>query len=155
MRSLLTGIPLFGAGVVLALLLIASYRRGKARSDPLREVFRPRELRRLDAHLNKVGADERARLAHEVSRYVAGEVGHVVVVSDEPRDVLVLLLSDGSLMTLNGVTAVTRGLLLRRATNDKLRPAGVDRNVLSCHLLFRGDSGYEMTISTRTVSLTR
>jgi len=161
MRSVLTpsGAPLFGVCVVLALLFFATYRhrrrRRKAPTNPLRQVFRRREFRKLDAQLDEVATDERNRLAHDVVRYVAGQVGHVVVIADQPRDVLVLLLSDGSLLTLNGVTRLTRALLLHRAANDKLRPARVDSNVSVHHLLLRGDSGNEMTISTHTVSLTQ
>jgi hypothetical protein len=159
MRALLlVAVPLVCMVIALAFLLISTYRgRGESSkdADPLEQVFSRRELRRLNAELERVGADERVRLAHDVDRYIAGDVGHVVIVSDQPRDVLVLMLSDGRLLTLNGVSRVARGLLLHRVANDRLRPAGVDSNVFSCHLLLRGDSGREMTVSTRTVSLTQ
>jgi hypothetical protein len=166
MRSLLLVVaPLVGLVIALAYLLVTTYRgqgssghsgrSDKGQSDPLEQVFSPRELRRLNAELERVAAEERVRLAHDVDRYIAGEVGHVVIVSDQPRDVLVLMLSDGRLLTLNGVSRVARGLLLHRVANDRLRPSGVDSNVFSCHLRLRGDSGREMTVSTRTVSLTQ
>jgi hypothetical protein len=154
-----TGAPLVALCVLLGLLAFATYRYRRAspvaHSDPLTEVFARRELRKLNTQLERVAEDERSRLARNVASYIAGDVGHVVLVADQPRDVLVLLLSDGRLLTLNGVTRVTRGLLLHRAANDKLRPAGVDNNISFCHLRLRGDSGREMTISTHTVSLTQ
>jgi hypothetical protein len=152
------GPPLLGAGMALGLIVLAKrYRRRRGRkADPLTQVFGARELRKLDAHLDQIAVDELGRLVLEVGRYIAGEVGHVVVISDQPRDgdSIVLQLSDGRLMTLTGVARVTRGLLQHRAANDKLRPARVDRDAYSCRLLLRGESGYEMRIHTRRVFLT-
>jgi hypothetical protein len=148
---------LFVLCVALALATLAAaykyrQRRMTAR-EPLTRVFRARELRKLDAHLNQVAVDELGRLARDVVHYVAGDVGHVVVIADHPRHGIVLGLSDGHLLTVSGVTRVTRSLLLQRAANDKLRPTRVERDGYSYRLLLRGESGYEMKINTPMVSL--
>jgi hypothetical protein len=146
---------LVGAGLIILVLAVRRIRRRRwARRDTLSAVFDPRELRRLDAHLDRVGVMELKSLTHDVVRYVEGEAGHVVVISDLPHGRIVLQLSDGRLMTLIGVTQATRGLLQYRAANDKLRPSHVDRDEVACRLVLRGDSGYEMNISTRMVSVT-
>jgi hypothetical protein len=110
-------------------------------------------MRELDAQLNQVAVDELGRLCRDVVQYVAGDVGHVVIISDHPRHGIVLELSDGHLLTLSGVTRLTRSLLLHRAANDKLRPACVERDGYSYRLLLRGESGYEMRIHTPLVSI--
>jgi hypothetical protein len=144
-------------GAALLILFLAVHRirrRRRTRRDPLSAVFPPLELRRLDAHLDRVGVRELERLTHDIVRYVDGKAGHVVVISDLPHGRIVLELSDGRLMTLNGVTRATRGLLQDRAVNDKLRPSRVDRDDRTCRLVLRAESGYEMNVSTRMVSLT-
>src|SRR3954447_4170529 len=142
-----------------ALIAIATYRycrRGPAvERDPCRALFRTPEMRLLDAELDKATADELERLVQDVARFLAGEVGHIVVISDTARGGLVLQLSDGCLMTLIGVGQVPRGELLKRAAKDKLRPARLERNTVSCRLLLRGESGYEMRLHTRRVLLTQ
>jgi hypothetical protein len=157
----LAGASLACLFLALGLIVLArrsrrrSLRRGrKAERDPLTGVFGARELRKLDAHLDQVAVEELRRLPLELVQYVAGEVGHVVVIADQPLGGIVLGLSDGRLMTLTGVARATRGLLLHRIANDKLRPASVDRDGFSCRLLLRGESGYEMRVHTRRVFLT-
>jgi HAMP domain-containing protein len=160
MMSLLSPgeVVLLALCVALALIALAAtyrYRRRiTAACEPLTSVLRARELRKLDAHLNQVAADELGRLARDVVHYVAGDVGHVVVISDHPRHSIALGLSDGHLLTISGVTRVTRSLLLHHAANDKLRPARVERDGYSYRLLLRGESGHEMRIHTPMVSLT-
>lgn len=160
MRSVLNvaGPLLLGLGVAMGVTALVKAhrwrRRRKASQDPLSRVFGARELRKFDAHLDKVAVDELGRLILELRRYVAGEVGHVVVISNQPGEGIVLGLSDGRLMTLTGVARVTRGLLPSRAANDKLRPARVDHDGYTCRLLLRGESGFEMSIHTRRVYLT-
>jgi hypothetical protein len=151
--------PLLVVGAATALAVIATYRYCRRRRravvrDPSKAFFRTREMRAFDAELNQVAANELDRLVRDVARYVAGEVGHIVVISDTARGGIVLQLSDGRLMTLNGIAQVTRGELLKRAANDKLRPAHLERDTLSWRLLLRGESGYELRLHTRLVSLT-
>jgi hypothetical protein len=136
-------------------LLIGRVRRRRAAGrDPLTQVFRPNELRSLDAHLDEIAAAELGRIDADVVRYVAGEVGHVVVVSDRTHNGIELALSDGHRLTLGVVSATTRKQLQNRATNDKLRPASIERNAFSYLLLLRGETGAEMEIHARRVVLT-
>jgi hypothetical protein len=94
-------------GVGLAVIALAatyrligsSRRRRSAGRDPLTHVFQPHELRELDAHLDVVAEEELRRLDANIARYVAGQVGHVVVISDS-RHELALLLSDGRRIAL-------------------------------------------------------
>jgi hypothetical protein len=87
-------------------------------------------------------------------RYVAGDVGHVVVITDHPRDGIALALSEGHRLTLGVVSGATRKQLLRRTTKDKLRPASIERNGFSYLLLLRGEKGAEKEIPARRVVLT-
>jgi hypothetical protein len=129
-------------------------RRRQAADDLLTRVFRRDELRELDAHLDEIAAAELRRIDADVLRYVAGDVGHVVVISDHPRDGIALALSDGHRLTLGVISAATRKQLLHRATKDKLRPASIERNRFSYLLLLRGEKGAEMEIHARRVVLT-
>jgi hypothetical protein len=146
--------------VVLALVaLAASYRKvassRKGRSatgDPLIRVFKPDELRELDAHLDAIAQEELLRLDATLMRYIAGAVGHVVVVSDY-RHGIALALSDGHRMTLGGVSGVTRRRLRHRAAQDKLRPARIEREAFSYRLLLRSEAGAEIEFHSRSVAL--
>jgi hypothetical protein len=126
-------------------------RRGPA-GDTLKHVFEPSELRALDAHLDAIARDELLRLDATLLRYMAGEVGHVVVVSDSSHGIT-LALSDGRLMNLEGVSRLTRRRLLSRAAQDKLRPTRVERDALSYRLLLRSEAGAEIELSTRRLAL--
>jgi hypothetical protein len=146
--------------VVLALVALAAICRKvgssrKSRSaagDSLIQVFTPDELRELDAQLDAIAREELLRLDATLVRYIAGEVGHVVVVSDSSRGIA-LVLSDGRRMTLGGVSRVTRRRLLHRAAQDKLRPARIERDALSYRLLLRSEAGAEVEFHTRSVAL--
>ncbi|MCW2767477.1 MAG: hypothetical protein JWO11_3436 [Nocardioides sp.] len=128
-----------------------SLRRRAAR-DPLTRVFHAGELRELDAHLDRIAVAEVRRLDANVVRYVAGDVGHVVVVSQSPHGIA-LGLSDGRRLALGSVSRSTLKLLMRRVTDDKLRPARVDRDSLSYRLLLRGEAGAEIEVCTRRLAL--
>jgi hypothetical protein len=102
-------------------LIGSSRRRRRAGRDPLSQVFQLHELRELDAHLDVVAEEELRRLDAHIAHYVAGEVGHVVVIS-ESRHEIALLLSDGRRMALGGVSRVMRRFSSteRRRTNRAL-----------------------------------
>jgi|tagenome__1003787_1003787.scaffolds.fasta_scaffold19815284_2 hypothetical protein len=146
--------------VVLALVALAAcYRKvggsRKSRSaagDPLSRVLKPDELRELDAHLDAIAQEELLRLDATLMRYIAGAVGHVVVVSSYSHGIA-LALSDGRRMTLGGVSGVTRRRLLHRAAQDKLRPARIEREEFSYRLLLRSEAGAEIEFHTRSVAL--
>jgi hypothetical protein len=133
-------------------LIGSSRRRRSAARNPLTQVFQPRELRELDAHLDVIAEEELRRLDAHIAHYVAGEAGHVVVIS-ESRHEIALLLSDGRRMALGGVSRVMRRFLLNRAAQDKLRPARVQRDGLSYRLLLRSETGAEIEVYTRRVAL--
>jgi hypothetical protein len=143
--------------VVLAaryVLIGKARQRRQAGDDPFARVFPPDELRELDAHLDEIAAAELRSIDADVARYVAGEAGHVVVVSNHRHGGVGLALSDGYRLTLGVVSGDTRQQLLRRATRDKLRPASIERNAFSYLLLFRGEDGAEMEVHARRVVLT-
>jgi hypothetical protein len=132
---------------------IGIFRRHRsAARDPLTEVFQPHELRDLDAHLEVVAEEELRRMDANIAQYVAGEAGHVVVISDR-RHEIELLLSDGRRMALGGVSGVTRRSLVNRAAQDKLRPARVERDGLSYRLLLRSQAGADFEVHTRRLAL--
>jgi hypothetical protein len=133
-------------------LIRTSRRRRSAVRDPLTRVFLPHELRDLDEHLDAVAEEELRRLDVDIARYVAGEVGHVVVIS-ESRNEIALLLSDGRRIALGGVSRVTRRSLVKRAAQDKLRPARVERDGPSYRLLLRSEAGAVVEVYTRRVAL--
>jgi hypothetical protein len=146
--------------ILLALVaLVACYRKvvgsrkgHSAAGDLLSHVFKPDELRELDAHLDAIAREELLRLDATLMRYIAGEVGHVVVVSDSSHGIA-LALSDGRRMTLGGVSPGTRRRLLHRAAQDKLRPARIEREAFSYRLLLRSEAGAEIEFHTRSVAL--
>jgi hypothetical protein len=135
--------------------LVGRARRSRRASrEPLTQVFRPRELRDLEARLDEVAAVEMRRMDADLLRYVAGEVGHVVVIVDQPRHSIALALSDGHRLTLDVVSDATRMLLRHRVTRDKLRPAGLERDGSSYRLLLRSEAGADLEIHARRVALT-
>jgi heme exporter protein D len=148
--------------VALAVVVLATTYRliGRVRRrrwvarDPLAQVFRPHELRELDAHLEQIAANELRRMDAAVVKYMAGAVGHVVDISEHPSRGIALALSDGHQLTLGVVSVAARRQLLNGATSDKLRPARVERNSLSYRLLLRGDRIAEIEIHARRVILT-
>jgi hypothetical protein len=127
-------------------------RRRRATRDPLAHVFQPHELRELDAHLEVIADEELRRLDASIARYVAGNVGHVVVISDS-RHGIALVLSDGRRIALGGVSRFRRRLLVYRAAKEKLRPTRVDRDGLSYRLLLRSEAGTEIEVYTRRLTL--
>jgi hypothetical protein len=146
--------------VVLALVaLAASYRKvcssrncRIAAGDPLIHVFKRDELREFDARLDAIAQEELLRLDASLMRYIAGEVGHVVVVTDYSHGIA-LALSDGRRMTLGGVSGVTRRRLRQQAAQDRLRPARIEREAFSYRLLLRSEAGAEIELHTRSVAL--
>lgn len=142
--------------VVAAVVFCCVYRRHRLsrqrRRDPVTHLFRSRELQELDAQLDLVAVDERKRLDADVLRYIAGEAGHVLVVSDW-RYGIALDLSDGRRIALGGVSRVTRRLLAHRVTQDRLRLARVECDGVSYRLTLRGEAGDEIEIFSRRVAL--
>ena len=130
-----------------------NYRRRRLGSrDPVARVFQSREMQELDAILDLVAVDELRRLDAEVLRYVAGEAGHVVVVSDW-RYGIALDLSDGRRIALGGVSRVTRRMLAQRVPMDRLRLARVEIDGISYRLILRSEAGDELEIFSRRVAL--
>jgi hypothetical protein len=148
---LCVGYALLILAVIYRRIRIFRQRRSAAR-DPLQQVFQPREFRELEAHLNDVAEEELRRMDANVVQYLAGEAGHVVVISDR-RHEIELLLSDGRRMALGGVSGVARRSLVNRAAQDQLRPARVERDGLSYRLLLRGQAGAEIEVHTRRLAL--
>jgi hypothetical protein len=56
-------------------------RQRRTMNDPLTQVFRRQEYRELDGHLQRIAVEELRRLEVKARRYVAGDVGYVVMVS--------------------------------------------------------------------------
>jgi hypothetical protein len=134
-----------------AFRVVALFRR-RAPRDPFRQVFRARELKELDAHLEVIAADEMRRLHVNVVRYVAGNAGHVVGIWDS-RHGVALGLSDGRRLALGGISLSTARLLAVRAAEDKLRLAHVERAEFSYRLLLRGEGGAIVEVYARRVAL--
>jgi hypothetical protein len=124
----------------------------RAARDVLRRVFRRREYRELDARLERIAVDELRRLEISAKRYIAGDVGYVVVISDS-RHGIGLGLSDGRRLELGGVSRSTLRQLEWGAAEDRLRPAHVTRDSFSYRLLLRGESGTEMEVFARRITL--
>jgi len=110
------------------------------------------ELRKLDSHLEVIAEEELRRLDASIARYVAGEVGHVVVISYSHHGIA-LVLSDGRRIALGGVSRFRRRLLVNRAAKEKLRPTRVERDGLSYRLLLRSEAGAEIEVYTCRVTL--
>ncbi len=144
---------LYGA----AALVDATLRRVRGRRMPERlsldATLRTREFHSLDLHLDRVEMTERRRLRQDLMRYVSGEAGHVVGVWVQ-QDRVVLQLSDTRLMTLAGVLRPTRSVLRQHTAQDRLRPLRVAGGERWCSILLRSDSGQEIDVSARTVTLT-
>ena len=132
-------------------------RRRRARRGPkdvLRQVFRRREYRELDRQLERIAVHELRRLEVTARRYIAGDVGYVVVISGS-RHGISLGLSDGHRLELGGVSRSTLSLLAQGAAEERLRPAHVTRDGFSYRLLLRGEAGAEMEVFARRVTLAR
>ena len=130
-------------------------RYGPARHAPpnlMAQVFRRREFRQLDMHLEAVASEERRRLEAELVRYVAGRAGHVVVVRKAPHGIA-LELSDGRQLAIRGVSPRTVELIDCRARTDILRPERLDRDAFSYRLLLRGAAGAHIKVYARNVAL--
>jgi hypothetical protein len=127
-------------------------RRCRAAQDVLRHVFRRREYRELDAQLERIAVLELRRLEATAKRYMAGEVGYVVVISGS-RHGVGLHLSDGHRLELGGVSHSTLRQLEQNAEEERLRPAHVSRDGFSYRLLLRGEAGAEMEVYARRVTL--
>jgi hypothetical protein len=126
-------------------------RRGAAR-DPLRRVFKSKELRELDAYLEVIAELEQRSIEAVLARYLAGVVGHVVVISASRHGVS-LELSDGGRLALGSVSFSTLSVLRRRAADEKLYPARVVRDGYSYRLLLRGEAGADIELGTRRLAL--
>jgi hypothetical protein len=131
---------------------VARRRRRREANDVLRRVFRRREYRELDGHLERIAVAELRRLEVTARRYVAGEVGYVVMVSDS-RHGIGLGLSDGHRLELGGVNRSILRLLAQGAVEERLRPSRVERVGFAYRLLLRGETGAEMAIFARRVTL--
>jgi hypothetical protein len=132
--------------------LAAGFRRRRATGDPWEQPFRTPELRELDARLNEIALEELRQLERKLARYVASDVGHVLMISRSPHGIA-LELSDGRRLALGGVSQRTRHLLTQRAAGDKLRPAHVHRDAFSYRLLLRGRAGAEVEVHARHIAL--
>jgi hypothetical protein len=141
------------AVAVTTAVLAARHRPWRrAACDPLAQAFRGREFRRFDAHLENVACEELRRLEGELARYLAGRVGHIVVVLKAPHGVA-LELSDGRRLALRGISSRTVELINCRAPRETLRPEGLDRDVFSYRLLLRGAAGAEISVYARNITL--
>jgi hypothetical protein len=127
-------------------------RRRREANDVLRRVFRRREYRELDGHLERIAVAELRRLEVTARRYVAGEAGYVVMVSDS-RHGIGLGLSDGHRLELGGVNRSILRLLEQGSTEERLRPSRVERVGFAYRLLLRGETGAEMAVFARRVTL--
>jgi hypothetical protein len=127
-------------------------RRRREANDVLRRVFRRREYRELDGHLERIAVAELRRLEATARRYVAGEAGYVVMVSDS-RHGIGLGLSDGHRLELGGVNRSILRLLAQGAVEERLRPSRVERVGFAYRLLLRGETGAEMAVFARRVTL--
>ena len=132
--------------------LVRSRRGGRAVRDPLRGVFGSSELRELDEHLDRIAEVEQHRIDTMVAHYVAGIAGHVVVIS-ESRHGVALGLSDGCCLVLGSVSRTTVSALRRRAAENRLYPARVERNSFTYRLLLRDEAGADIELSTRRLAL--
>jgi hypothetical protein len=150
--ALVICIALAVIALVVMFRRIGATRPRAIEKTPVAHVFSSRELQELDAHLDQIAVEEQRRLDASVERYVAGEAGHIVVISDF-RYGVALELSDGRRIALGGISRVERRILVRRADQDKLRPTRVARDGFSYRLLLRGETGAEVEIYTRRVAL--
>jgi hypothetical protein len=132
--------------------LAGGSRRRRATGGSLEHPFRGPDLRELDARLDRIALEELRRLEKQLARYVASDVGHVLVISRSPHGIA-LELSDGRRLALGGVSQRTRHQLIARAAGDKLRPAHVHRDAFSYRLLLRGLAGAEIEIHARQIAL--
>ena len=145
-------LPLGVLALVEVYRQIRCARRRKTPPDALARVFRPKEMRELDQHLERIAELEQRSIDAALARYVAGTAGHVVVISESPHGVA-LGLSDGRRLALGCVSRSALAALKRRAADDRLYPAGVVRDAFSYRLRFRGESGADIELGTRRLTL--
>jgi hypothetical protein len=140
-------------GTATSAAIVARYRQARyAARNPLAQAFRMRDFDELDAHLEAVALEENRRLENELARYIAGNAGHVVVISTAPNGVA-LELSDGRRLALRGISRRTVELLNRCAPMDMLHPSSYHRDAVSYRLLLRGLAGAEIEIYARNIAL--
>jgi hypothetical protein len=132
--------------------LVERRRRRRTKRAPLRRVFRSTELRELDEHLDRVAEVEQLRIDVALARYVAGVVGHVVLIS-ESRHGVALALSDGGRLALGSINRSTVAALRRRVADDRLYPACVVHGTHSYHLTLRAEAGANMELITPRLAL--
>jgi hypothetical protein len=120
--------------------------------DSLRRVFRRRELRELDKALERIAVHERRHLEMTARRYVAGDAGYVVLVSDS-RHGIGLGLSDGHRLELSGVSRYALGVLKHGVAIERLRPADLRHDGLSYRLVLRGEAGGHVEVFARRLTL--
>ncbi|MGX7678608.1 hypothetical protein ACSMXN_06895 [Jatrophihabitans sp. DSM 45814] len=140
---------------VTATIVTRAAKRRQARHrarGPIAHAFRVREFGEFDAHLEAVAREEFIRLEKELARYLAGRVGHIVVVSKAPHGIA-LELSDGRRLALGGISPRTVEVLNRRAPVDALRPESINRDYFSCRLVLRGLTGDPVEIYARNITL--
>jgi hypothetical protein len=138
--------------VIPAHRLLRKKQRRPAGRDPWGYLLQTRELQELDEHLDQIAELELRRIEARVSLYVSGLAGHVVAISTSHQGI-VLGLSDGHRLALGGVSGSALRALKRRAANDKLRPARVERDSFSYRLLLRGEVGADMELTMRRLAL--
>ncbi|MDQ1731610.1 MAG: hypothetical protein QOK10_1769 [Pseudonocardiales bacterium] len=149
---LYTGLAIIAAGTTYSVL--TRYRRIRlgSRFDMV-QAFGPKEFAEFDAQLEAIAREELRRLEDELVQYLAGQAGHVVVIS-RGRHGITLELSDGRRLSVRGVSHRTVELLNRCAQSDVLRPESFDRDAVLHRLLLRGLAGAEIEISARNIALT-
>jgi hypothetical protein len=131
----------------------AGIRRARRTArNPMAQVFRRREFRQLDVHLEAVAREEIRRLEQDFARYLAGRAGYVVVVAKAPNGIA-LELSDGRRLALHGISRRTVELLTRCAPADMLRPESFVYDAVYYRVLLRGHAGTEIKVYARNIAL--
>jgi hypothetical protein len=115
-------------------------------------VFRPHELRELDAHLEVIAEEELRRLDAGIARYVAGEAGHVVAISYS-RHGIARVLSDGRRIALGGVRPLQAKAARKPRGAGEVAPCPGGTRWPLYRLLLRSEAGAEIEVYTRRVAL--
>ena len=144
-------LPLAWVVAAGTVLVCARRRKRETPREPFAAVFGPAAAE-FEAHLDAVARQESRRLQQELTGYLAGSTGHVVVIRRAPNGVA-LELSDGRHLALRGVSQRTHNVLRHRSHADLLRPHSVDRSPLAYRLRLRGLTGDETEIYARDVVL--
>ena len=129
--------------LLLVCLAVQVHRRATARQRRARRTARlplTRELRALDRHLDRVCVDETRRIESSVSAYLAGQCGHVVLITPQPHE-LALSLSDGRRIALGDVPPASARRLVHVALRHRVRPVRVSRRMRSYRLVLEDDGG--------------